>query len=58
MSSPPRCVSPLVAMHFEDAVVQLEDGNVEGAAAEVVDGDDAVLLRDRVRKPAPPRSAH
>ena len=44
MSSPPRCVSPLVAMHFEDAIVQLEDGNVEGAAAEVVDGDDAFLL--------------
>ena len=29
---------------FEDAVVELEDGDVEGAAAEVVDGDDAVLL--------------
>ena len=29
---------------FEDSVVQLEDGNVEGAAAEVVDGDNAVLL--------------
>ena len=29
---------------FEDAVVQLEDRDVEGAAAEVVDGDDAVLL--------------
>jgi hypothetical protein len=28
---------------FEDAVVQLEDGDVEGAAAEVVDGDDAVF---------------
>ena len=29
---------------FEDAVVQLEDRNVEGAAAEVVNRDDAVLL--------------
>ncbi len=29
---------------FEDPVVQLEDGNIEGAAAEVVDRDDAVLL--------------
>ncbi len=29
---------------FEDAVVQLEDRDVEGAAAEIVDGDDAVLL--------------
>jgi len=27
---------------FEDAVVELEDGDVEGAAAEVVDGDDPV----------------
>jgi hypothetical protein len=29
---------------FENAVMQLEDGNVEGAAAEVVDRDDAVLF--------------
>jgi hypothetical protein len=29
---------------FEDAVVQLEDGNVESAAAEIVDGYDSVLL--------------
>src|SRR5262249_55801779 len=29
---------------FENAVVQLEYGNVEGAAAEIVDGNDAVLL--------------
>ncbi len=28
---------------LEDALVQLEDGDVEGAAAEVVDGDDAVF---------------
>ena len=30
--------------HFEDAIVQLEDGNVESSAAEVVDGDDTFLL--------------
>ena len=29
---------------FEDALVQLEDGDVEGSAAEVVDCDDAVFL--------------
>ena len=29
---------------FKDSVVQLQDGDVEGAAAEIVDRDDAVLL--------------
>ncbi len=29
---------------FEDAVVQLENRNVEGAAAKIVDRDDSVLL--------------
>jgi len=29
---------------FEDAFVELEDGDVEGATAEVVDGDDAVAI--------------
>ena len=26
-------------LHFKDAVAQFEDGNVEGAAAEIIDGD-------------------
>src|SRR5207237_582042 len=30
--------------HFEQAVLELEDGDVERAAAEVVDGDELVLL--------------
>ena len=30
--------------NFEDSVVQLENRDVEGAAAKVVDGDDAVLF--------------
>ena len=30
--------------HFEYSIVQLKDGDVEGAAAEIVDGNDAVLL--------------
>ena len=29
---------------FEDSVVQLQDGNVEGASAEIVDSNDSVLL--------------
>ena len=47
-SSPPRCVSPLVRLHLELArafdVVQLEHGDVVGAAAEVEHGDLLVLL--------------
>ena len=30
-------------LHFKDAVAQLEDGDVERAAAEVVDGDGACI---------------
>ena len=37
---------------FEDAVVQLENRDVEGAAAEIVDRDDAVLLSCRGRTPS------
>ena len=36
-SSPPSAESPLVATHLEHAARQLEDRDVEGAAAEVVD---------------------
>ena len=32
------------AMHFEDAFVQLEDRDIEGAAAQIVDRDDAFFL--------------
>ena len=42
--SPPRCVSPLVDLHLDDALADFEDGDVERAAAEVVDGDGLVLL--------------
>ena len=43
--------------HFEDAVVQLQNGDVERAAAEIVDGDlRAARSAYRDRKPAPPRS--
>jgi hypothetical protein len=38
-SSPPRKVSPAVAHDLEHAVADLEDRDVEGAAAEVVDRD-------------------
>ena len=41
MSSPPRCVSPLVDEHLEHAVLDAKNRDVERAAAEVVDGDEA-----------------
>jgi hypothetical protein len=37
-------VSPFVAQHLEGALADLEDRDVERAAAEVVDGDDLVAL--------------
>jgi len=30
--------------YFEDSIVQLENGNIEGTAAEIVNGDDSVLF--------------
>ncbi len=30
--------------HFENAFVQFQDGNVEGTAAQIVNGDNAVFL--------------
>ncbi len=40
---------------FEDAIVQLEDRDVECAAAEIVDRNDAVLLLDQGRTQTKPR---
>ena len=57
MSSPPSALSPPVDLHLEDAVVEQQDRDVERAAAEVVDGEHAVLASSRGRRPAPPPSA-
>ena len=43
-SSPPRCVSPLVDLTSKIALADLEHRDVEGAAAQVVDGDGLVAL--------------
>ena len=39
---------------LEDAFVQLENGDVERAAAQVVNGNGSVLLSGRARRPATP----
>ena len=44
MSSPPRCVSPLVASTSKMPSWSLQDGDVERAAAEVVHRDHACAL--------------
>ena len=43
ISSPPRCVSPLVASTSKMPSCSLQDRDVERAAAEIVNGDDAFL---------------
>ena len=54
-SSPPRKVSPAVAMTLKmPAFADLEDRDVEGAAAEVVDGDGLLDVACRSRRRAPP----
>ena len=44
-------------LHLEHALDQLEDGDVEGAAAEVVDREECPGCPCPARRPAPPRSA-
>ena len=46
-SSPPRCVSPSVDFHFDDAGANFEHRDVERAAAEVVDRDRLVVFLSR-----------
>ena len=43
-SSPPRWVLPCVDFDLEDAVADLENGDVEGAATEVEDQDGLLVL--------------
>ena len=58
MSSPPRCVSPLVAQStWKHTVLDAQDGDVERAAAEVVDGDDAGVPFVEPMRRGTPRSA-
>ena len=44
--------------HFENPVVQFENRDVEGAAAQIVNGDDRLPCACRVRRPERPRWAH
>ena len=56
-SSPPRWLSPLVARTSGNAVAHLDDGDIEGTAAQVVDHDLLVVLPYRCRRPEKQRSA-
>ena len=44
MSSPPRALSPPVERTWKTPSSSSEHGDVEGAAAQIVDGEGAVLL--------------
>ena len=43
-SSPPRMRVPVRGDYLENTVTDLQNGNIEGAATEVVDGDFLVRL--------------
>ncbi len=43
MSSPPSALSPPVDLTWKTPSVEQEDGDVEGAAAQIVDGEEPVL---------------
>ena len=54
-SSPPRRVLPAGGQNLDDAVADVQDGDIERAAAEVVDHDLLARLPCRRRRPAQPR---